>query len=74
MIILIIIFISFHGYKILSLSTISTPTPLDDLKECKRYPWITEYGDEDEEKNDENEEKSDEDEEENDEKSDEDDN
>jgi hypothetical protein len=29
-----------HSYKILSLSTISTPTPLDDLKECNEYPWV----------------------------------
>jgi hypothetical protein len=46
-IILIIIFISFRFiqielivYKILSLSAISTPTPLDNLKECNEYPWI----------------------------------
>jgi hypothetical protein len=26
--------------KILSLSTISTPTPLDDLKECNEHPWV----------------------------------
>jgi hypothetical protein len=29
-----------HSYKILSLSTISTPTPLDDLKECNEYLWV----------------------------------
>jgi hypothetical protein len=27
-------------YKILSLSIISTPTPLDNIKECKIYYWI----------------------------------
>jgi hypothetical protein len=24
---------------VLSLSTLSTPTPLDDLKKCKEHPW-----------------------------------
>jgi hypothetical protein len=33
---------TFRSYKILSLSTISTPSPLDDLKECNEYPWKTE--------------------------------
>jgi hypothetical protein len=29
-----------YSYKILSLSTVSTPTPLDDLKDCNEYPWV----------------------------------
>jgi hypothetical protein len=29
-----------YSYKILSLSTISTPTLLDDLKECNEYTWV----------------------------------
>jgi hypothetical protein len=28
---------------VLSLSTLPTPTPLDDLKECNEYPWKFEY-------------------------------
>jgi hypothetical protein len=27
---------------VLSLSTLSTPTPLNDLKECNEHPWKTE--------------------------------
>jgi hypothetical protein len=37
-----------RSYKILSLSTISTPTPLDDFKEYNEHPWETEDGEESE--------------------------
>jgi hypothetical protein len=50
---------------VLSLSTISAPTPLDDLKECKEYPWKTkndEDTDEDNKEINENNEDTDEDE------------
>jgi hypothetical protein len=29
-----------HSYKMLFFSAISTPTPLDDLKECDEHPWV----------------------------------
>jgi hypothetical protein len=38
-----------RSYKILFLSTISTPTPLDDLKEFKEYLWKSEDDEESEE-------------------------
>jgi hypothetical protein len=31
---------------VLSLSTLSTPTSLNDLKECEEYPWKIEYNEE----------------------------
>jgi hypothetical protein len=34
---------------LISLLTISTPTPLDDLKECNEHPWKTENDEESEE-------------------------
>jgi hypothetical protein len=41
-------FITCRIYKILSLSRISTPTPLDDLNEYSEHPWKTEDDEEDE--------------------------
>jgi hypothetical protein len=35
-------YLTSYSYKILSLSTISTPTPLDDLKECNEHPCVIE--------------------------------
>jgi hypothetical protein len=40
---------------------ISTPTPLDDLKECNEYPWKTEDDKKKDEKKDEYDEESDDD-------------
>jgi hypothetical protein len=34
---------------VLSLSTLSTPTPFNDLKECNKYPWKNQNNEESDE-------------------------
>jgi hypothetical protein len=45
-----------RSYKILSFLTISTPSPLDDLKECNEHFWKIEDDEENEENNENDEE------------------
>jgi hypothetical protein len=42
-------YLTSYSYKTLSLSTISTQTPLDDLEDCSEQPWKTDDDEEDNE-------------------------